>query len=170
MDEEFAMRQEGLVIDHSKTEQLKMGYGTRVTTTGTEKTPFQFLKEGKEHEEVLHLLPNCEYQVILGYKFLRLTKTLTHYTAHMVKRAVAGFRYKLCYLGGSGPTFRGLLNDQLQYALADTGASVMIMDEETPQPTSSSVRTSLWTTTRTRSPSTLVILSTMMTRMTPDAS
>jgi hypothetical protein len=133
MNDEYAAQRGDFEIDRSSTKLVKIGSGEIVTTTGTVRTLFRFRGESEAHLMLFHLLPKCKHKVILGNSFLKITKTFTNavkYACRVVKRVVAGTQgHDFFYMGGSGPTFRGLINGRPQHALADTGAKVLIIDE-----------------------------------------
>jgi hypothetical protein len=134
MDDDYAMSQADFAIDRNQTEKITLGNGKMVTTTGTTKTTFQFPGERERYSQVFHLLPKCHHNVILGNRFLKMTKTFTNNLNRLrrvVTRVVSKLKtHNFFYIGGSGPTFKGLVNGRLQYALADTGAKLLIMDED----------------------------------------
>ncbi|OSS52889.1 hypothetical protein B5807_01925 [Epicoccum nigrum] len=134
MDEEYAKSQADFVINRNQTERITFGNGKMVTTTGTTKTTFQFPGEKEIYTRVFHLLPKCHHNVILGNRFLEMTKTFTN-NLNRLRRVVTRVSSRpktqnFFYIGGSGPTFLGQVNGHWQLALADTGAKLLIMDED----------------------------------------
>ena len=134
MDDDYAMSQADFAIDRNQTERITLGNGKMVTTTGTIKTTFQFPGEREIYSQIFHLLPRCHHDVILGNRFLKMTKTFTNNLNRLrrvVTRTVSRMKvHNFFYIGGSGPAFKGLVNGYPQYALADTGSKLLIMDED----------------------------------------
>ncbi|KAG9200751.1 hypothetical protein G6514_006773 [Epicoccum nigrum] len=137
MDEEFAMSQANFAVDRTQVEKVALGNGETEMTTGTINTTFQFPGEKEIYFQLFHLLPRCRHKVILGNRFLKMTKTFTNSLNRLrrvITRTVNRIKvHDFLYVGGSGPAFKGLVNGHLQYALADTGAKLLIMDEDFAQ-------------------------------------
>jgi len=130
MKEDFAKRA-GFSIDRGIKKDIKIGSGKTITTTGTIQATFQFKGENEEYPLIFHLLPKCIHDVILGNPFLKATKTFTSNFRRVKERLLKGISHRhLLYLGNLGPRFSGLVNGIPQEALADSGAKVMVMDEE----------------------------------------
>jgi hypothetical protein len=133
MRESFA-RRSGFSINRSTMIYVMVGSGKRTTTTGTIETTYQFSGESDKHTLVFHLLPKCVHDVILGNPFLKATRTFTSYISRVKERIVNGILdLHFFYLGNSAPRFSGLVNGIPQEAFADSGAKVMVMDEEYAQ-------------------------------------
>jgi len=132
MKEEYAIRL-GLSIDRKDTSDVAIGSG-KVTTTGTARTLFRFKDENQAYPLTFHLLPKCIHDVILGKPFLKATSTFSNLlskTRRVKERILKGIaHHHLLYLGDSAPRFKGLLNGAPIEALADSGAKVMVMDED----------------------------------------
>lgn len=147
MDEEYAISQANFAVDRTQVEKVALGNGETVMTTGTISTTFQFPGEKDIYPQLFHLLPNCHHKVILGNRFLKMTKTFTNNLnclRRVVTRNVSRMKvHDFCYIGGSGPAFKGLVNGHLQYALADTGAKLLLMDEDYAQKLGLAVETGL---------------------------
>ncbi|KAF2730704.1 hypothetical protein EJ04DRAFT_32147 [Polyplosphaeria fusca] len=133
MREGFA-RQIGLSIDHNCTSSVIVGSGKKISTVGKVEAPFRFKDEKQQYPLTFHILPNCIHNVILGRLFLKFTKTfsdLLNKTRRIKERIVSGIAsLHLLYLGESAPRFTGILNGIPQDALADSGAKVMVLDEQ----------------------------------------
>jgi hypothetical protein len=133
MREDYAHRL-GLLIDRHQTHKVIIGSGKTTSTTGTAITTFRFQGESQSYPLTFHLLPNCIHNVILGKPFLKATRTfsnLIHFASRVKQRIMKGItQHHLFYLGDSTPRFQGLINGIPQEALADSGAKVMIMDED----------------------------------------
>jgi hypothetical protein len=133
MKEAYAKRL-GLSINRGDISTVRIGSGKRLTTVGTVVTPFRFKEEPEVYSLTFHLLPDCIHNVILGKAFLKATKTfssLANKARRVIRRAVKRMTPRhFFYLGDSAPRFTGLLNGQKQEALADSGAKVLIMDED----------------------------------------
>lgn len=133
MSEDYALRL-GLSIDREQKSQVKLGSGNTVSTAGIATTSFQFQDESQLYSLTFHLLPKCIFNVILGKPFLKATSTfsaLSHFTRRVKKRVLNSIsQHHLLFLGDSAPRFQGLINGLPQDALADSGAKVMIMDED----------------------------------------
>ena len=152
MDEEYAMSKADFAVDRTQVEKVALGNGEMVVTTGTISTTFQFLGEKEIYSQLFHLLPKCRCKVILGNRFLKMTKTFTNNLNRLrrvITRTVNRMKvHDFLYIGGSGPAFKGLVNGHLQYALADTGAKLLIMDEEYAQKLGLTIETGLKHRTR----------------------
>jgi hypothetical protein len=123
----------GLSINRGDISTVRIGSGKRLITVGTVVTPFRFKEEPEVYSLAFHILPDCIHNVILGKAFLKATNTfssLANKARRVIRRAVKGMTRHLFYLGHSAPRFTGLLNGQKQEALADSGAKVLIMDED----------------------------------------
>jgi hypothetical protein len=133
MREDYAHRL-GLRIDRHQTHKVMIGSGKTTSTAGTAITTFRFQDESESYPLTFHLLPNCIHNVILGKPFLKATRTfsnLIHFASRVKQRIMKGItQHHLLYLGDSTPRFQGLVNGIPQEALADSGAKVMVMDED----------------------------------------
>jgi hypothetical protein len=133
MREDYALRL-GLRIDRHQTRKVTIGSGKAISTAGTATTTFRFQDKNESYPLIFHLLPNCIHNVILGKSFLKATSTfsnLKHFVGRVRQRIMKGItQHHLLYLGDSAPRFQGLINGISQEALADSGAKVMIMDED----------------------------------------
>jgi hypothetical protein len=133
MNEEYA-RQKGHHIDPSQTTEIGIGSGKKATSSGIVTTPFRFQDEKQAYLLNFHVLPNCIHDVILGKSFLKATRTfsaVTNFARRVKSRIVQGLRHHhLLYLGDSMPRFQGLVNGKPEFGLADSGAKVMVMDED----------------------------------------
>jgi hypothetical protein len=124
----------GLQINRQVTLAVAIGSGKKVVTSGTVQASFRFGSESEVYSLTFHLLPACIHNVILGKGFLKATRTyssVTNFARRVVRRIIDGVQHRsFLYLGGSAPSFYGRLNDHAEEALADTGAKVLIMDED----------------------------------------
>jgi len=152
MDEQYAISQADFAVDRTQVEKVALGNGETVMTTGTVSTTFQFPGEKEIYSQLFYLLPTCPHKVILGNRFLKMTKTFTNNLNRLrrvVTRTVSRMKaHDFFYIGGSGPAFKGLVNGHLQYALADTGAKLLLMDEDYAQKLGLVIETSLQHRTR----------------------
>jgi hypothetical protein len=133
MRENYALKL-GLTIDCEDKRQVAIGSGKNISTAGTVKTSFRFQDEPQSYSLTFHLLPNCIHNVILGKPFLKATRTFS-VVSHFARRVKSKImddigQHHLLYLGESAPRFQGMINGTSQDALADSGAKVMIMDED----------------------------------------
>jgi hypothetical protein len=124
-----------LDIDRNQSFEVTIGNGKKVKTTGVARTTFQFKDEKEDYPLLFHVLPNCIHNVILGKGFLKATSTFSNLVnkARRVKeRILTGITHRhLLYLGDSAPRFTGFINGIREVdALADSGAKVMVMDED----------------------------------------
>lgn len=133
MNEQYAQQKE-LHIDWGQTTEVSIGNGKKVTTSGVVTTPFRFHDETGDYYITFHLLRNCIHDVILGRPFLKATRTfsaIANCTRRVKSRIVQGLRRRhFLYLGDSMPRFQGLINGKPEFGLADSGAKVMVMDED----------------------------------------
>jgi hypothetical protein len=124
----------GIPIDRLNKTTVRIGNGKILSTTGTVITLFRFKNEPEEYSVLFHLLPDCIHDVILGKPFLKVTNTFrsaANKTRRVISRVIEGFtRRDFLYLGDSAPRFTGLVNGRVEEALADSGAKVLIMDED----------------------------------------
>jgi hypothetical protein len=123
-----------LDIDRSQSSEVTIGSGKKVVTTGVAKTSFRFKDEAEEYTLIFHILPSCIHNVILGKGFLKATNTfsnLANKARRIKERILDGITHRhLLYLGDSAPRFGGLINGAPEEALADSGAKVLVMDED----------------------------------------
>ncbi|KAF2689349.1 hypothetical protein K458DRAFT_462285 [Lentithecium fluviatile CBS 122367] len=124
----------GLNVNHGSARDVAIGSGKRVRTLDTVHSTFQFANEPSRHELEFHILPSCVHNVILGKTFLKATRTLSSVTkfARRVKKRLLEWinRRRLLFLGESAPKFTGFINGRAGDALADSGSSMLVMDEE----------------------------------------
>jgi hypothetical protein len=124
----------GIPIDRSNLTTVSIGSGKRLSTTGCIATPFRFKNEPEVYSLLFHLLPDCIHDVILGKSFLKATNTFrsaANKARRVFSRVINGFTCRdFLYLGDSAPRFTGLVNGRVEEALADSGAKVLIMDED----------------------------------------
>lgn len=122
-------RRHGFPIDGNAKSHVTVGSGARVGIIGTTTLPFHFAKETKTHLLIFNVLRKSLHDVILGSPFLRMTETLTRFTARIgrkVRDSVSDNFYRLCLLG-SNMYVRGLVNGMTVSAVPDTGAEVSVM-------------------------------------------
>jgi hypothetical protein len=120
-------------IAQRNAKDVKIGSGEKVRTLGTVDTRFSFEGESRVYDLVFHVLPGCLKDVILGKPFLRESHTLSNLKnfASRIRKSIGNMidRHHLLFLGDSAPTFTGLINGIPARALADSGSSVLVMDE-----------------------------------------
>jgi hypothetical protein len=133
MREDYAIGS-GYIIDRTSSSTITIGSGKTIATVGTITVPLRFDKEHANYMLQFHLLRDCIHDVILGKQFLRATETFSSAVNRMrrVKQRVLESlkSYDLLYLGDGAPRFMGYVDGYYQEALADSGAKVMIMDED----------------------------------------
>lgn len=122
-----------LPIQRSSSIPIKVSQTRVIKTVGIVEAPFKFKGETETHKLVFHLLPESLHDVILGYKFLKATRTMSD---KLLKASRVIVRYvrelatrRLFYLGGFAPKFTGLLNGRPREVLADSGAQSLFMNE-----------------------------------------
>lgn len=132
MRKSFAIKL-GLKINYLMVKKFIIGSGEKITTSGVVTSPFRFNTEKEEHSVIFHLIPDCIHDVILGKHFLKATRTfsdLPNFARRVKERIIRGIpQFHLLYLDNSSPRFEGFINGSPQTALADSGSTVMIMDE-----------------------------------------
>lgn len=133
VNENYAIRHR-FDIDRKQTTYVTVGSCRKVRTAGVAEVPFCFQDEETPYLLRFHVLPGCVRNVILGKRFLKATKTFSS-AVHFAKRVVSRIarslsKHQILYLGESAPRFTGLINGQQKEALADSGAKVLIMDED----------------------------------------
>ncbi|KAI9686992.1 MAG: hypothetical protein M1822_002745 [Bathelium mastoideum] len=133
MNESFA-RRIGLGINKNVVCSVPVGSGKVVQTAGEASAIFGFLNETTTHMLKFHLLPNCIHDVILGKHFLKATKTFSdqlNFLRRVKEKIVSSIsQFHLLYLGDSSSRFEGFVEGISQTALADSGAKVLIVDED----------------------------------------
>jgi hypothetical protein len=131
--EDYAFRL-GLKISRKSTRSVIIGSGMKIMTIGTTcLPPFRFQEEMELHSPLFHVVPKCLHNIILGRSFLKITQTfstLANFARRVKERMTNGVTHQLLYLGDSVPHFSGLINGKPQEALADSGAKVLVMDED----------------------------------------
>ncbi|KAH7130764.1 hypothetical protein B0J11DRAFT_524050 [Dendryphion nanum] len=134
MHEQYAVTL-GLPINRVERSSVRIGNGKEIKTNGTVQTSFRFRNESSQHMLKFHILPDCVQNVILGKSFLKMTQTfssMANFTRRVKERIIDGLpaRHDFLYLGDSAPKFTGLINGSPQEALADSGANMLLMDED----------------------------------------
>lgn len=133
MKEGFA-RRSGLSINRNAKMKVRIGSDKMVTTAGTIETSYQFTGESEKHTLVFQLLPKCLHDIILGNPFLKAAETFTKRSSRIKEGIIKGIVDRdFLYLGSLGPRFHGTVNGVPQEALADSGAKIMVMDEDYAQ-------------------------------------
>lgn len=99
-----------------------------VQSPGMVEVPWRFAKEQKAHILNCWILPGCDYDLVLGNHFLRVTQTLTKFT-HRIKSKLVELsrRLQLRLLGEEKQRLWGSLDGHLTAALPDTGSDVMLI-------------------------------------------
>jgi hypothetical protein len=133
MDEAY-VRKPGYKIDGGAASTVRVGQKT-VKTVGVVHLPFRFRDETTSYSIRFHVISNCPQDVILGYPFLKATKTLPNtmnFARRVFDRTVMHMsRYRdMLYIGNIGPKFTGTIGGRPYEALADTGSKVLIIDED----------------------------------------
>jgi hypothetical protein len=120
----------GFPIDNSAKSHATVGNGASVSIIGTTTLSFHFAKESTTHLLTFNVLRESIHDVILGSPFLRVTETLTRFTARIgqkIRDSVDDNFFKMCLLGSSNMYVRGLVNGTPVSAVPDTGAEVSVM-------------------------------------------
>ncbi|KAF2691179.1 hypothetical protein K458DRAFT_355739 [Lentithecium fluviatile CBS 122367] len=135
--EDYASRLD-LSIDRTTGLSVTIGNGKKLTTVGTTfLPPFRFGDETESHSPLFHVIPKCLHNIILGRSFLKMTNTfstLANFARRVKERVLHGItHHHFLYLGESMPRFSGLVNGKPQEALADSGAKVLVIDEDFAQ-------------------------------------
>ncbi|KAJ2905727.1 uncharacterized protein MKZ38_004594 [Zalerion maritima] len=79
-----------LDLDPEGQKTLSLASGAKVRILGTVKLKWKFSGERRAHDILFDVLPQCVHDVVLGYKFLRITKTLTRFK-HRIAKVLSSF-------------------------------------------------------------------------------
>lgn len=115
-------------IDLTSARSIKVGSGKTIQTLGELELPFQFEGEAKSRVLNFVIFPDCVHDVVLGGKFLRITRTLTRFKSRLREKLVAcvGVR-RLHLMGTLSEEIFGQVDGHLTTAFPDTGSDIMAM-------------------------------------------
>jgi hypothetical protein len=133
MDEVY-VRKRGYKIDGGAASTVRVGQKT-VKTVGVVHLPFRFRDETTSYSLRSHVISKCPEDVILGYPFLKATKTSSN-TMNFARRVfdrnvthMSRYRDMLC-ISDIRPKFTGTIGGRPYEALADTWSKVLIVEED----------------------------------------
>ena len=98
---------------------------------GTAKIVWSFAGESEKDFEIdCHVLPTCTYEIVLGSRFLKTTKTLSEYRHRLVDCIFKTTKHcKVNFLGGGLQYLKGSVDGNCQVlAVPDSGAERNVMD------------------------------------------
>lgn len=118
-------RSMGLTPEPGTQRHILLPAGQKVFSPGRIRGRFKFKNEEKIHELSCVVLENVFYPLVLGSKFLKLTKTFTKYM-HRLKRAFSkSTRISLKMFGEEQEFVSGYLNGSNCFAVPDSGSKIM---------------------------------------------
>lgn len=101
--------------------------GKRIFSPGKVNTILKFANEEKEHQLSCVIIPNAVHPLVLGAKFLRMTKTLTKHL-HRVKKVISGVgQVSLNLVGGEQEFLSGYLNGNPTLAVPDSASDIPVI-------------------------------------------
>ncbi|OQO06497.1 hypothetical protein B0A48_08280 [Cryoendolithus antarcticus] len=129
MSMDFARRQ-GLQILPMSSHSVKAANGAKIALAGTVDAPFGVMGTSKIELLRFHVMATGVTDVILGHRFLQLTKAFTRFRAqivHTARRARGSRLRHVRFLQGSVQQVRGYLDHGRIDAVADTGSDVTLL-------------------------------------------
>jgi hypothetical protein len=115
---------------------VQLASGKTVTSTSTVSIPWRFQgEENHTYQLECHVLPRCSQDLILGDRFLRLTKTLTTFK-HRITTTLRSLGtattklFRLNYMGHDKRRLWGHLHGELVAALPDSGSDIMAISAD----------------------------------------
>ena len=135
ISEAFARRNNLKIHMPSPKSALKIGLptGGEIQSLGEVKLPFSFAGEPDVYTRTFTVVKNCIHDVVLGNKFLKLTKTLSHHYHRLKERHLARSSHipRLCLLNSSlcSERIRGTINGILTNAYPDTGSDIIVISK-----------------------------------------
>ncbi|KAH6989500.1 hypothetical protein BKA56DRAFT_256692 [Ilyonectria sp. MPI-CAGE-AT-0026] len=118
-------RSMGLTPEPGTQRHILLPAGQKVFSPGRIRGLFKFKNEEKIHELSCVVLENVSYPLVLGSKFLKLTKTFTKHM-HRLKRAFSkSTRISLKMFGEEQEFVSGYLNGSNCFAVPDSGSEIM---------------------------------------------
>ena len=119
------------ILSRNSAPKIRLPTGGEVQSLGNIKLPFSFTGEPDVFERTFTVVKHCIHDIVLGNKFLKLTKTLSHHY-HRLKervRAKCSRTPRLCLLNSSSERIRGSINGSSTNAYPDTGSDVMVISK-----------------------------------------
>ena len=105
--------------------------GGEIQPLGKVKLPFYFSGEPDVYERTFTVVKGCIHDVVLGNKFLKLTKTLCQHHQRLKERVLTKCSHipRLCLLNSLNERIRGSINGISTNAYPDTGSDVMVISK-----------------------------------------
>ncbi|RSL78318.1 hypothetical protein CEP51_008314 [Fusarium floridanum] len=128
ISEAFA-RQHGFSIDATGTQTIRLPGGNITESVGRVVGDFKFQRESDVYQCQFHVLRDSVFDLVLGRRFLDLTKTLTDFSHRIVERVRPCYQKgSRLFLMGESPKdrLRCVVNGFEASALPDTGSELML--------------------------------------------
>ena len=106
---------------------ISLPSGKRIFSPGRVKGSFQFGSEEKKHELSCIILEKVSHALVLGSKFLRLTKTFKKHMNRLKRVFSSVSRFSFNLLGDEQEVIPGYLNGSSCYAVPDSGSDIMVV-------------------------------------------
>ncbi|KAK6430370.1 hypothetical protein LTR95_013474, partial [Oleoguttula sp. CCFEE 5521] len=127
----FAKRA-GLRINPVASNVLKLPTGTEAALVGTVTAPLSIAGDTKSHLLRFQVLANSITDVILGHRFLKVSRAFARYRDHIihtVREASRRCLRRVCLTTGAVQRVRGHINAEYTDAVADTGSDVTLLSK-----------------------------------------
>ncbi|RSL92248.1 hypothetical protein CEP52_013916 [Fusarium oligoseptatum] len=128
ISEAFA-RQHGFSIEATDTETIRLPGGNITQSVGRVVGDFKFQRESDVYHCEFHVLQGSVFDLVLGRRFLDLTKTLTDFSHRIVERVRPCYQKgSRLFVMGESPKdrLRCIVNGFKASALPDTGSELML--------------------------------------------
>ncbi|KAJ4252414.1 hypothetical protein NW762_011014 [Fusarium torreyae] len=128
VSESFVERH-GLNLETTRSQTIRLPGGGTAESVGQIVGYFKFQHEARVYRRDFHVLRNCVYDLVLGRKFLDMTKTFTEFSQRVIKRIRPCVqRRNQLFLLDEAPKdrIRCALNGVEASAFPDTGSDLML--------------------------------------------
>ncbi|RSL53967.1 hypothetical protein CEP53_007575 [Fusarium sp. AF-6] len=126
---EAFVRQHGFSIEATETETIRLPGGNITESVGRVVGDFKFRRESDVYQCQFHVLRDSVFDLVLGRRFLDMTKTLTDFSHRIVERVRPCYQKgSRLFLIGESPKdrLRCVVNGFEASALPDTGSELML--------------------------------------------
>ncbi|KAK7417601.1 hypothetical protein QQX98_004422 [Neonectria punicea] len=117
----------GLTPEPGTRREIRLPSGKKIFSPGKVKGLFKFGNEETSHDLSCVILEKASYPLVLGSKFLRLTRTFTKYMHRLQKVFASGLGLSLNLIGDEHELISGRLNGSRCFAVPDSGSDIMVL-------------------------------------------